>query len=33
LIAAAALAAGLPLYTRNGADFVGLDGIVDIHVV
>ena len=33
LIAATALAAELPLYTRNGGDFVGLDGLVDIHVV
>ena len=33
LIAATALSAELPLYTRNGADFVGLDGLVDIHVV
>jgi predicted nucleic acid-binding protein len=33
LIAATALAAELPLYTRSGADFVGLDGLVDIHVV
>ena len=33
LIAATALANGLPLYTRNGDDFVGLDGLVDIHVV
>jgi predicted nucleic acid-binding protein len=33
LIAATALAAELPLYTRNGNDFVGLGGLVDIHVV
>jgi hypothetical protein len=33
LIAATALAAELPLYTRNGDDFVGLGGLVDIHVV
>jgi hypothetical protein len=33
LIAATALAAGLPLYTRNGDDFSGLEGLVDIHVV
>jgi len=33
LIAATALAAELPLYTRNGGDFVGLDGLVDLHVV
>ena len=33
LIAATALAAGLPLYTRNGGDFAGLEGIVDIHVL
>ena len=33
LIAATALAADLPLYTRNGDDLVGLDDLVDIHVV
>jgi predicted nucleic acid-binding protein len=33
LIAATALANGLPLYSRNGDDFVGLDGLIDIHVV
>ena len=31
LIAATAAAHGLPLYTRNPGDFIGLDGIV--HVV
>jgi predicted nucleic acid-binding protein len=30
LIAAAACAAGLPLYTRNPHDFAGLDGLVEI---
>jgi len=30
LIAAAACAAGLPLYTRNPEDFAGLDGLVEI---
>jgi predicted nucleic acid-binding protein len=33
LVAATALAGELPLYTRNGEDFVGLDGLVDVHVV
>ena len=32
-LAATALAADLPLYTRNGDDLVGLDDLVDIHVV
>ena len=30
LIAAAACAANLPLYTRNPADFAGLEGLVEI---
>lgn len=30
LIAATALAAGLPLYTHNPADFEGLDGLVEV---
>lgn len=33
LIAATACAAGLPLYTRNGADFEALDGLVEVMVV
>ena len=33
LIAATACGAGLPLYTRNGADFEALEGVVDIVVV
>lgn len=33
LIAATALAAGLPLCTRNGDDFRALEGLVDIIVV
>lgn len=33
LIAATALAAGLPLYTRNGEDFQAIDDLVDIIVL
>lgn len=33
LIAATALAAGLPLYTRNGDDFDALDNLIEVVVV
>lgn len=33
LIAATALAAGLPMYTRNGRDFEALDGLLTVIVV
>lgn len=33
LIAATALAAGLPIYTRNGDDFMALDDLVEVIVV
>ena len=33
LIAATALAAGLPLYTRNGDDFLALEDLVEVVVV
>lgn len=33
LIAAAALSAELPLYTRNGDDFKALDHLIDVVVV
>jgi hypothetical protein len=33
LIAATAAAEGIPLYTRNGADFEALDGVVRVVVV
>ena len=33
LIGASALAAGLPLYTRNGNDFRALEGLIDVVVV
>lgn len=33
LIAATACAAGLPLYTRNGDDFLALDDLVDVIVI
>jgi len=33
LIAATALAAGLPLYTRNGNGFLALDDLVEVVVL
>lgn len=33
LIAATALAVGLPLYTRNGDDFLALDGLIEVVVL
>ncbi len=33
LIAATALATGLPLYTRNGEDFQAIEGLIDIVVL
>jgi predicted nucleic acid-binding protein len=33
LVAATASAADLPLYTRNGSDFEGLSGVVEVVVV
>jgi predicted nucleic acid-binding protein len=33
LIAATALASGLPVYTRDTADFEGLTGLVDVRPV
>ena len=33
IAASTACAAGLPLYTRNGADFEALEGVVDVVVV
>jgi len=33
LVAASALASGLPLYTRNGEDFRALDDLLEIVVV
>lgn len=33
LLAATALGVGLPLFTRNPDDFVGLDQLIDLHAV
>ena len=33
LIAATALSVDLPLYTRNGDDFRGLEGLIEVIVV
>lgn len=33
LVASTAISNGLPVYTRNAADFVALEGLVEIHEV
>ena len=33
LIAATALANGLPLYTRNPDDFTGLESLIEVHAI
>ena len=33
LLAATAVANQLPIYTRNLADFVAIDGLVEVHAI